>query len=82
MKRRNFLSNSTKALSGLVIGGQLSALNYQSKAKSLRFGANDKIRVGVIGCKGMGWSDTTSFLKMPQVEIIALCDVDNNVLTQ
>lgn len=45
-------------------------------------GANDKIRVGVIGCKGMGWSDTKSFLKMPQVQIVALCDVDNNVLTE
>ncbi len=82
MKRRNFLSNSTKALGGLVISRQLSGINNQPKAKSPRFGANDKIRVGVIGCKGMGWSDTTSFLKIPQVEVIALCDVDNNVLTQ
>ena len=42
--------------------------------------ANDKINVGVIGVNGMGWSDTSSFMKIPEINIAALCDVDDNVL--
>lgn len=43
---------------------------------------NDKIQVGLIGCKGMGFSDLSSMLKNSEVEVIALCDVDENVLQQ
>lgn len=42
--------------------------------------ASDRIRVGLIGTKGMGWSDLTSFMKMPEISVVALCDVDDNVL--
>lgn len=42
---------------------------------------NDKIGVGLIGCKGMGFSDLTSMLKMSEVEVVALCDVDDKVLS-
>lgn len=42
--------------------------------------AADRIRVGLIGAKGMGWSDLSSFLKIPEVNVVALCDVDENVL--
>ena len=45
-----------------------------------KVGANDMINVGLIGCKGMGFSDLTSLLKMSDVTVIALCDVDENVL--
>lgn len=41
---------------------------------------NDKIQVGLIGCKGMGFANLTSMLKNSEVEIVALCDVDKNVL--
>ena len=30
----------------------------------------------------MGWSDLSSFLKNPEVECVALCDVDRNVLNR
>ncbi|KAB7531328.1 gfo/Idh/MocA family oxidoreductase [Flagellimonas olearia] len=41
---------------------------------------NDKIQVGLIGCNGMGFADLTSLLKNSEVEVVALCDVDENVL--
>ncbi|RAJ07471.1 Gfo/Idh/MocA family protein [Arenibacter echinorum] len=41
---------------------------------------NDKIGVGLIGCNGMGFSDLTSMLKMSEIEVVALCDVDDSVL--
>lgn len=41
---------------------------------------NDKIHVGLIGCNGMGFANLTSILKNSEVEVVALCDVDENVL--
>ena len=43
---------------------------------------NDRINVGVIGANGMGWSDTKSFMKIPEVNIMAVCDVDENVINK
>ena len=41
---------------------------------------NDKIGVGLIGCNGMGFSDLSSMLKMSEIQVVALCDVDDGVL--
>ncbi len=41
---------------------------------------NDTIQIGLIGCKGMGFTDLLSMLKMSELKIVALCDVDQNVL--
>ena len=43
---------------------------------------SDRIKVGLIGCNGMGFSDLTAFLDHPQVECHALCDIDESVLTR
>jgi len=76
--RRNFLNTSAKAA---VAAGLSSALPWESFAHTKNLiSANDKINVGVIGINGMGWSDTTSFMKIPEVNVMALCDVDDNVL--
>lgn len=41
----------------------------------------EKINVALIGCRSMGWSDLTSFLKKGNnVECLALCDVDAKIL--
>jgi predicted dehydrogenase len=74
MNRRGFIKGSGSALAGslLVHPGVISARNY--------FSANDKINVGVIGCNGMGWSNTSSILKQQDVDLVAICDVDNNVI--
>jgi hypothetical protein len=42
--------------------------------------AADRITLGAIGLNGMGWADLTSALKVPGVEVVALCDIDRNVL--
>jgi predicted dehydrogenase len=38
-------------------------------------GANDRIRVGIIGCGGQGTGDWRSFLAQPDVSPVAVCDV-------
>lgn len=43
--------------------------------------ASDRIRVGLIGANSQGWSDLVSFLKNDEVECVAMCDVDKNVLS-
>lgn len=44
--------------------------------------ANEKIVVGLVGCLGMGFSNLKAFLKQPNVECGALCDIDQNVLNE
>ncbi len=77
--RRQFLTDSGKIITGfgaasLMPGSAFSILKGSS--------ANEKIVVGLIGCKGMGWSNLDRFLNVETVECKALCDVDQNVLNQ
>jgi predicted dehydrogenase len=78
--RRTFINTSAKAT---LAAGVASALPWESFATMKGMvSANDKINVGVIGVNGMGWSNTLSMLKIPEVQITALCDVDENVLNK
>jgi predicted dehydrogenase len=61
--RRTFLS----AASGLVIGARLAANGIQ--------GANDRIRIGVIGTGGRARGMMGPLKKLPGNEIVAVCDV-------
>ncbi len=73
--RRTFLKNSAIAAAGLSIAPALSGT-----IKGVP--ASDRINVGVIGCNGQGFSDLSAFLENPQVECIALCDIDEAVLNR
>ncbi len=42
--------------------------------------ANEKIVVGCIGVGGMGSNNMRGFIKHPEVEVAALCDVDADIL--
>lgn len=43
-------------------------------------GANDRVRVAVIGVRGRGWDHVRGYAPIPGVEIAYFCDVDENVL--
>ena len=74
--RRNFIKTASVLAAG-------SVLPLDSIASSKRkVSASDKVRVGLIGANGMGFSDLQSFLKNPEVECIAMCDIDRNVLNR
>lgn len=49
-------------------------------AQKQRVAPSDRIRVGLVGCNGMGFTDLRTHLNIPEVEAVALCDVDSNVL--
>ena len=76
LPRRKFLQQTALAATGLSLSGHMIA-NPMSI-----FSANDTINFGVIGCKGMGWSNMQAHLKLPNVNCIALADVDQQVLDQ
>jgi predicted dehydrogenase len=63
----------------VLAAGSVLPLDAFSKARHA-ISPGDKIKVGLIGGHGQGFSDLTSFLKNPEVECIAMCDVDRNVL--
>jgi predicted dehydrogenase len=73
--RREFCKNSTK----LAIGaGLVSMMPISSSCSS----ANDKIVFGAIGLRNMGFSNVKSFLKNPNVECAAVCDIDDEILNR
>ncbi|RYZ37712.1 MAG: Gfo/Idh/MocA family oxidoreductase, partial [Sphingobacteriales bacterium] len=78
--RRNFLQKSATLVAG---GTLLSAFDNQAFAIFKgRVMPSDQLNIGAIGIKGMGWSNVRSALKIPGVNIVALCDVDKNVLDE
>lgn len=76
MKRKEFIKQSV-----LIAGAGMTYPTYASLLnRSAIIGANDRLRFGAIGINGMGWADTKALLKVPNVELVAICDVDQNVL--
>lgn len=73
--RRVFLKNTALTTAGLALVPSVSSV-LAGCAPS------DRINVGLIGCNGMGFADLTEFLTHPEVDCIALCDVDENVLNK
>lgn len=64
--------------SALAVAGTLPAGVMAALAPKRTVQANDKIVFGLIGCGGMGASNMRTFMNHPEVEIAALCDVDEN----
>lgn len=76
--RRRFLQQTSALIGGAAL---LSALDNQAFAIfKNRFSPADQVNIGAIGINGMGWSNVVSALKVPGVNLVALCDVDRNVL--
>ncbi len=83
MKRREFLSTSALAATALATGWTsavhaASPAPYRPNRRSL--GANDDLRVAVIGFNSRGRDHIGGFKKLKGVRLVALCDVDSNVL--
>lgn len=45
-------------------------------------GANDDVRIAVVGFRQKGMQHIGSFKKLPGVRVVALCDVDSDVMAQ
>ena len=71
ISRRSFIKRSVATAATV----SLSAHAWQRV-----LGANDAIRVACVGFKGRGGSHIDAFSKMSGVRLVALCDVDQQVL--
>ena len=74
--RREFFKTTARTGAGLAALSSLSLLTQPERV----FGANDRVRVAIIGLHGQGWAHVGQYSKIPNVEIAAVCDVDENVL--
>jgi predicted dehydrogenase len=76
--RRRFIQQTSA-----LIGGATLASAIDNKAFAIfksRFPAADQINIGAIGINGMGWANVTAALKVPGVNLVAVCDIDQNVI--
>jgi predicted dehydrogenase len=70
--RREFMKQSA------AVGAAAAGLSAAAAPSGAVQGANNRIRVGLIGCGGMGQSDLRDFMKVDGIQCVALCDVDDS----
>jgi len=68
LSRRDFMRSSMAAGAGLALAGTASRV----------LGANDDIRLGIIGVGSQGGSHMKIFSKIPGVRLVAICDTDRD----
>lgn len=68
MNRRHFLMGATAAAGQLAVKGLASA--------------NDTVRIACVGVRGQGGEHINNYLAMKNVEIAAICDIDESVLNK
>ncbi|WP_026770471.1 Gfo/Idh/MocA family protein [Asinibacterium sp. OR53] len=76
--RKKFLQQSS-----LLLGAGALASAFDNKAFAIfknRILPSDQLNIGAIGINGMGWSNTRAAMKIPGVNLVAVCDVDRNVI--
>jgi len=66
LSRRRFLELSAAGGAGLALGPQIASAR----------GGRAKIRHATVGCGGMGGADMNAIASHPDIQIVALCDVD------
>lgn len=71
MTRRSFIRKTTAGV---------AASSFAAAAWSRVLGANDDIRVGVIGHRGKGGQHVQVFHELDGVRVVALCDADRDVM--
>ena len=79
--RRQFVKGLAGAGAGIAIMGNSTSMLANSYSNIL--GANEKVRVGVIGCGGMANAHMSALMNMGKsdnVEIAAVCDIYTNRL--
>ena len=65
--RRDFLKAGAVAAAGFLRPGRV-------------LGANDRVRVAVVGLRGRGFDHIKNYRGIPNAEIAAICDIDQSVM--
>ena len=67
----------------MIIGAGVLSSVFDNKAFAYfknRIAPSDQLNIGAIGINGMGWADVKAALKVPGVNLVAVCDIDKNVI--
>jgi len=75
--RRHFIKKSALAASAVGVASVIP-----EKVWSAQTAASDKVNTALIGCRNMGFGILKHHLDTGQVNCVALCDVDENVLNE
>lgn len=76
--RREFLKTGAKGAAALAVAERLRSWVAPPRV----LGANDRVRVAICGLHGRGEDHIKGYSALANVEIAALCDVDESVLRQ
>ncbi|HMH23545.1 MAG TPA: Gfo/Idh/MocA family oxidoreductase [Puia sp.] len=76
--RRSFLQQTSALVGGGLLLSAFDSSPFSSFARGIS--PSDQINVGAIGVNGMGFADVRAALNVPGVNLVALCDIDKNVL--
>jgi predicted dehydrogenase len=78
ISRRQFVTSSSLAALALSAGSG----PFIRSARAQEPGANSKVRIGLIGCGGMGQGDLECFFLNPEVDCPVICDIDDAMLAK
>ncbi|ACU03906.1 MULTISPECIES: Gfo/Idh/MocA family protein [Pedobacter] len=73
--RRHFIKNAVTGVATISLGGILPGFSAKSYASII--GANDRIRVAMMGVNARGLALADNFSQQPNCEISYVCDVDS-----
>lgn len=73
--RRNFIKKTLTGTALLTVGGILPGFSAKSYGRIL--GANEKVRLGVMGVNSRGYALASNFALQPNCEVVSISDVDS-----
>jgi len=77
ISRRDFVQQAIVAANAALASGVGANLVLaEEPAPKRKVGPNEKIRVAVIGVNGQGGNHLSEWLRNPDVDLVAICDVD------
>ena len=60
----------------------LAPFAFAAGARAASVAPSDKVCIGMIGCGGISVADSNAFLSHPECEIVAICDVDDAMISK
>jgi predicted dehydrogenase len=78
LSRRSFLKSGVASAAGLAAASSVTFLTRPERV----YGANDRVRVAICGVHGRGMDHVGNYAQLKNVEIAAVCDIDENVLAE
>src|SRR5437879_2411438 len=78
--RREFLQHSSAIAAALAAGPVTRLLAEEKPTAAKKPGANDTLRVAVVGVNGRGMSHVGGFNNANSCEIVTICDCDEAVI--